>query len=114
MDLETFVAGSLRAIVAGLRRAQAEGDGSEAREDHRRLGALNPTLTRTPPDAVRLLSANGEPVYEVAFDIAVTVAEKAGANTSIKVFGLGIDGSTESSGNTVSRLQFKLPIEWPR
>lgn len=116
MDLKTFVAESLSGIIAGLRRAQSERAESAAPPAGERPspGVLNPALNRTPPEATRLLSRNGEPVYEVSFDIAVTVSAGSNLNSGIKVLGLGVEGRMQAAQSSVSRIQFKVPVEWPR
>ncbi len=54
------------------------------------------------------------PVEFVEFDIAVTAEETAGAEAGVKVLGLSIAGDLGGKSGTVSRVKFRVPIEWPR
>lgn len=118
MDLKSFVADTLAELMAGIEEAQrklADGDhASPSAERQQCLRRINPPIARPMAEGRRLQSAEREPVYDVEFDIAVTVAEVAGTKTGIKVLGLSVRGEIDTKATQVSRIQFKVPVQWPR
>jgi hypothetical protein len=115
MDLQAFVRNALVQIVEGIKGAQDAT--AESMSGGSRKGRINPSIASLQGDMAKqgfLVSSNGEPVRLVEFDVAVTVEEKAGAETGIKVLGLSIGGDLQNKEASTSRLRFAVPIEYPR
>ncbi len=100
MDLETFIAETLRQIVKGVKTAQEHEDCKG--------GQINPYLDRE-----RSIS-----IKQIEFDVALTVTEgteKQGkGNLGIaSVFGVGGQASSTSANSSVSRIKFEVPVVLP-
>ena len=98
MELREFIANTITEIQHGVQ--QAIDQTSDVK------GAVNPVWGPG--------NMNREHIQKVSFDIAVTVAEKSDkhANAGIKVMGIGVgaNASKASENNSVSRIQFTIPI----
>jgi hypothetical protein len=96
MDLETFIAETLRQIVKGVRTAQEHQNCA--------LALINETIK---VDKSRLIE----------FDVALTVTEgseaKAGIGVFSGVFGVGTQANTSAANSSVSRIKFSVPIILP-
>lgn len=103
MDLETFIAETLRQIVNGVQTAQLHEDCKEAR--------------------INSLSAPGyvgplpKPT-QVDFDVAITVSEgteKQGkGNIGVaSYFGIGGQARSTTGNSSVSRIKFSIPVVLP-
>ncbi len=104
MDLKDFIQSAVSQIVEGMVAAQA------AAATH---GAtLNPALEPGGKGNAGQ-AASGARVSNIAFDVAVTAVEDAGAEggTTLRVAGAGAD--LHAKGEQVTRLQFSLPIALP-
>jgi hypothetical protein len=102
MDLETFIAETLRQIVKGVKTAQQHDDCKGA--------YINAVQLRP--------SAFTEGVREIEFDVALTVSEekeKQGkANIGIaSYFGAGGQASSTAANTSVSRIKFSVPVFLP-
>ncbi|TSA39615.1 hypothetical protein D4R30_00825 [archaeon] len=102
MDLETFIAETLRQIVKGVRTAQQHEDCKGA--------TINPPTA--PGQNHRLL------VKQIEFDVALTVSEgseKQGkGNIGIaSVFGIGGQANSTTASSSVSRIKFEVPVVLP-
>ena len=109
MDLKDFIQSAVSQIVEGMVAAQAAAAVHGA--------TLNPALWRLQARAIRPQAgqgAAGARVSNIAFDVAVTAVEGAGAegSTQLRVAGAGADA--HASGEQVTRLQFSLPIALPQ
>lgn len=101
MDLRDFIKTSIVDILGGVEDAAKEfGVGSD------RLGGVNPV------DAGQVFKTE-----KIAFDIAVSASseQKTGGKAGLRVYvvELGADGHDVRSENTVSRLQFSVPVSLP-
>jgi hypothetical protein len=107
VDLETFVAKTLRQIIKGVKTAQQSQDCQEA--------TINPDSVKNRKMGSELYL--DEKISPIEFDVAVVASEgrenKAGAGVVLAVF--GICGQTEStkSNSSVSRIKFSVPIILP-
>ena len=110
MELKQFVTETLRQILEGV----AE---TENVEEAPKPGRVNPPLS-TPDGTLESwkqpVTTYGQPVYLVEFDIAVTVDERADAKAGLKVLGIGIGGELAERSETVNRIKFSVPVEYPR
>ncbi len=120
MDLKEFVKESIVQIAQGIEEANSELKDSPA--------MVNPLYMRANSENAqaygRTMQRNegySEPdsrvVEKVDFDVAV-VAEageqgSAGAKLSIASIGFGVNGKTESSNKSESRIKFSIPIVYP-
>lgn len=98
MDLDTFVAETLRQIVKGVQTAQQNPDCKGAK--------INPAR-----------SVNTVQCKQIEFDVAVTVMEgmdKQGkGNIGVALFGIGCQATSTSANSSVSRIRFEVPITFP-
>jgi hypothetical protein len=101
MDLETFIAETLRQIVKGVRTAQEHDDCKGA--------FINPSPS--PGQGHRL-------VKPIEFDVALTVTEgsekqgKGGIGIA-SVLGIGGQASSTTASTSVSRIKFEVPVILP-
>ena len=104
MELKDFIKTALTNLVEGV---------SEAKE------SLNDNICPSVGHAFLQKTSlvqdiNGRYIETVQFDIAVTTenATNASAKAGIRVMGVGagVDGMTESSHTSVSRIKFQVPI----
>ena len=97
MDLETFIAETLRQIVKGIKIAQEHEDCKG--------GKINP------------FRPSGGEVKQIDFDVAVTATEgsekKGGIGVFTGVFGVGGQANANTANSTVSRIKFSVPIIFP-
>jgi hypothetical protein len=113
MDLEEFVAETLRQIVKGVVRAQ--------RETHELGARIYPVMPAPRSESGRLTGedadANSRPIYDVEFNVAVTVTSSTGSDAKLKarlyVVEAGIGGKSGNESITASRVSFTLPIIYP-
>src|SRR4051794_29051795 len=102
MDLQTFVAESLRQIVEGIREAQkSDGGGSinaqmyAAGTGHLMAGGTSGMFTR------------------VDFDVAVSAETSGGGKANLTVFGVGASGGGEHKQGYANRISFSVPGRLP-
>lgn len=98
MQLEDFVAESLRQVVAGVKRAQETTGGLG--------GIVNPQSKGYAPG-----------INRIDFDVAVTAVEEAGTKGGIGILGgvvgLGAQGESNASNTTASRIKFSVAVALP-
>ncbi|MBN2024019.1 MAG: hypothetical protein JW809_14640 [Pirellulales bacterium] len=108
MDLETFVAESLRQIITGIQAAQQSPDCQEAR--------INPATLKN-KKARREVYLQETPRL-IEFDVALTVTEdkekKAGVGVIAGAFGVGGQAQSTTSNTSVSRVKFSVPVVFPQ
>jgi hypothetical protein len=120
MDLKDFVKESIVQIAKGIEEANSELSESQA--------MVNPLYIRANSENAQVYGRTmqrddgyAEPdskvVEKVSFDVAV-VAESgeqgsAGAKLSIASIGFGVNGQTESSNKSESRIKFSIPVVYP-
>jgi hypothetical protein len=108
MDLETFIAETLRQIVRGVETAQQHNDckGAKISPKGKMLNMSSKTCSATDP-APR----------QIEFDVAVTVSEgsekKAGIGVFSGVFGVGGQANSNAANSTISRIKFTVPVILP-
>ena len=115
MELQEFIETAIRQIVDGVASAQAAAT--------RKGAAVNPAFGFVGANAATahsLIGKTGAGAYvsNLAFDVAVTVAESTDAKGGGKVevaglFTLGGSAGTEVRAERVTRLQFAVPICLP-
>jgi hypothetical protein len=98
MDLETFIAETLRQIIKGVQTAQHHDDCKEAQ--------IHPVHR---DGTVRM--------RDIEFDVAVTVTEgsekKGGIGVFTGAFGIGAQANANTANSSVSRIKFGVPIILP-
>lgn len=106
MDLKDFIQSAVSQIVEGMVAAQA------AAATH---GAtLNPAFEGGKGNASGAgQAAAGARVSNIAFDVAVTAVEDAGAEGRATLRVAGAGAKPHPQGEEVTRLQFSLPIVLP-
>jgi hypothetical protein len=95
MNIEDFISETLTQIISGVNKAQD-------------------ALKKTSGCSIAPYGKNAE---AVEFDVAVTAAEskesKGGLAVSVCSIGAGIQGASEASRSTVSRVKFAVKIQLP-
>lgn len=108
MDLETFIAETLRQIVKGVQTAQEHEDCKGAR--------INPT-GKVLHMSTKTTSATEPASRQIEFDVAVTVTEgnekKGGIGVFTGVFGVGGQANSNTANSSVSRIKFSVPVILP-
>lgn len=107
MQLDDFVAETIRQIAAGVQRGQIEA---------RKLGTIvNPAMLDRRPSAHGFL--HPEMIKNVEFDVAVTTSEgtetKGGIGVSVLAVKLGSQGKSDATSTTANRIKFNVPITYP-
>jgi len=113
MELKEFISETLQQIVGGVEDAQANLGGD---------GEVNPNIwmsQRGDAAKLKILESNsGQWIHLVKFDVAVTVAEgtgtKGGIGLVVGPVTLGSAGQSSSENSSNSRIQFEIPIAYPR
>ena len=113
MNLQKFITQSLVEIMTGLKDAQDQLTWSH--------GRICPTLSQaiTPGGQQTLigLSAKGQAIALVEYDIAVVATSEAGGGGGIKVVGgiIGVEagGKKSKSEEIASRIKFSIPVAYP-
>lgn len=111
MDLKEFVRVTLTQVTEGVKEAQeavrAQG------------GFVNPTVHTSQKDESHFAGLHdGQNVFLVDFDVAVTVNEGTGTNAEAKLkvaslFALGTSGKSSENQEYSSRIKFKVPLALP-
>jgi len=106
MELKDFIKGTLTEIIEAVTEVQAAVKPSGAMINPREYGR-----------DVRTTTNDGASIYQIDFDIAVTVSDTSGAKGGIGVFvagiGLGTKGETAESNVSQNRIKFQIPISYP-
>ena len=111
MKLQEFVSETLKEIIAGVKQAQDYAVSQDAK--------VNPSAKHVGDIKSQILvdSDSLEHLQKVEFDVAVTSSEgsetKGGAGIFVAAIGMGVQGKTDTSSNTVSRVKFSVPIALP-
>ena len=111
MELKIFITETLTQIIGGVKEAQSHAA---------KYGAeVNPPVFSKPDKFDRLQHKDiwSSLIQEVNFDVAVTASEgtetKGGIGVFVGVIGLGSQGQSEKSNESVSRIKFSVPICLP-
>lgn len=114
MDLKEFVSETLKQIFDGVTTAQ---------ESVKSLGGkINPDVFCTNVDRVttpmlKVREGGGRPVSQIVFDVALTITDTSGkagkAGLVVWGVGAGVEGSSQTTNSTVSRVKFSVNVELP-
>lgn len=112
MELREFVAESLRQLIDGVAVAQEYATENDAK--------VNPTniFYRADQGVIKIQDREtGALVQEVNFDVAVTATDgtktKGGIGVFVGAVGLGSQGQSEASNQSISRIRFSVPLALP-
>ncbi|MCG9663449.1 hypothetical protein L1D26_10275 [Vibrio mediterranei] len=112
MELQQFVKEALIQITQGVKEAQ-----SQIRESG---GCLNPAvrISQQPSQSHVSSLSDGQNIYTVDFDIAISVSENSGTSadgklTVASVLSFGGGASSSESSSTLSKIAFKVPLALP-
>ena len=111
MDLKEFVKETLTQIAQGVSESQAQ--------VYQLGGAVNPAMRGViAKDAYFGDMHDGQHVFLVDFDVAITATEETRANAKAKLkvatlLSLGGGGGTNESQASTSRIRFKVPLALP-
>ena len=104
MELKNFIKGTLTEIVEAVKESQITIKGTGA--------VINP-----PQYEIKERTKTGAPIFEIEFDIGVTVSDSSGAKGGIGIFmaGLGVGTKAELNESNVSqnRIKFRIPVAYP-
>ena len=109
MDLQTFVAESLKEIIAAVKEAGAYAvtEGAE----------INPAQDSWDDHVQRFDGLTGRAVSDVAFDIAVVAQEdkktKGGIGVVVGTLALGSQGESGALSQSTSRVKLSVPVVLP-
>ena len=104
MDLKDFIKSAVAQIVEGMVAAQADAAVHGA--------TLNPAPDRGRKDEPQQAAPGGR-VSVIAFDVAITAVEGAGAEGGAQLRVAGVGSDRKAASEHVTRLQFSLPIALP-
>jgi hypothetical protein len=114
VELQEFIGETLKQVINGVTTAQ---------EHAKQKGAkINPSNLSIPSfqnsqDIVFIDTDTNVVARTIEFDVAITVSEsessKAGVGIFVGEIGIGAQGKSSGSNNTVSRIKFSLPILFP-
>lgn len=114
MELKDFVSETIRQIVAGTVAAQVHAEehgASVSPADMRYKGT-------TGGDQLLWNQQDGTPIQKVDFDVAVTTTEGTQTKGGIGIFvgpvGLGTQGQSDATNQSVSRIRFWVPLQLPK
>jgi len=107
MDLKDFIQTAVSQIVEGMVGAQAAAAAHGA--------TLNPALEPTGKGnaSTAAHASAAARVSNIAFDVAVTAVDSAGAHGGATLHVAGAGADLHAKGEQVTRLQFSLPIALP-
>lgn len=111
MDVKEFVAETLKQVMDGVAEAQ-----KHAREVK---GYVNPTAHSVAREGQGLgFTADGQVIYAMTFDIAVSVSSEKSAEAGAKlqvaqILKIGGEGKGTWAQESVSRVQFAVPMVLP-
>jgi len=106
MELKTFITETLNQIIDGVKDAQYH-----AAEQG---GEVNPVVlfASKTVDRLRQHQLSGPLIQEIDFDVAVTATEgtktKGGVGVFVGVVGLGTQGQSDTSNQSISRIKFPV------
>jgi len=103
MDLQEFIAESLREILEGVKTAQKGETGDNINADSYGIDLGG-----------NLISAGRNGVFtRVDFDVSVSAETGGKAGGNLKVFGVGVEGGGEHKAGSANRLTFSIPVRLP-
>ncbi len=112
MKLQDFISETLREILGGIREAQAF-----AAETGGRVMPANATF-RSDQGLLMWDKTDGTPIQMIEFDVAVTTIEgtatKGGIGVFVGAIGLGSQGQSTATNQSVSRIKFSVPVVFPK
>ena len=107
MKLETFIAETLKQIVAGVKSAQKDA------EEHGAM--INPPIRGE--KLLRPLNNSATIVQQVEFDVALTTSEGTTTSGGLGIFvgyvGIGARGESDAASASTSRIKFSVPVSLP-
>ncbi|OWY70391.1 hypothetical protein B7486_16515 [cyanobacterium TDX16] len=111
MELRDFVRNSIVQVVEGIR-----GAAESVRATGARVSPVADEICGYTQQAALIHGEKGVVEY-IAFDVAVTTVTEAkkegGAGIHVAGIGLGGRGTKGTQDTSVSRLQFRVPVEYP-
>ena len=103
MELDKFVAKTLVMICKGVSEAQASAKEFGGNVNERPQSAKSSDWAK-----------NSTLLQQVEFDVAVTTEDTSNGEGKISVIGMGLNSSNNSKDTISSRINFKVPISFPK
>ncbi len=117
MELKEFVSQSIVEIIEGITNAQSR----ISNDDTQIVPNVQRLFTQSNTGGSNLALGwddKGNLIHTIEFDVAVTATEgsesKSGIGVVTGVFGLGAQGKTTDTNQSISHLKFRIPISFPR
>jgi len=117
MNLKDFVTESLVEIIEGITDAQARVSNTKSQVSPQ----ISSLFSKSQSGGANLALGwdnMGNLIHTVDFDVAVTALEgtetKGGIGVVTGILALGSQGKSEESNQSISRLQFKVPISFQK
>lgn len=112
MQLDEFVAETLKQIISGIKIAQAYATENGAKVSPSNIFFANKEGTQM------LDKTTGGVVDKIEFDVAVTTTEGAQTKGGVGIFvgavGLGSQGQSNLTNQSYSHIRFSVPISYPK
>jgi hypothetical protein len=112
MELKDFVSETLRQIFGGVKEAQAFA------VEHGGKVVPEKIAFRTDQGLQLWDKQDGTPIQMIEFDVAVTTTEgtatKGGVGVFVGAMGVGSQGQSNASNQSVSRIKFTVPVQFPK
>jgi hypothetical protein len=112
VELKDFVSETLRQIIGGVREAQ------KLAAEHGGKVVPDKIAFRTDQGLQLWDKRDGTPIQMIEFDVAVTTTEgtttKGGVGVFVGPVGLGSQGQSNASNQSISRIKFCVPIALPK
>ena len=110
MELQTFVAETLKQIIDGVVDAQAHAKSKGA--------VINPARIVSIPGSSNSFETDSPAIHQqMEFDVAVTAGEgtekKGGLGIVVGVLALGARGQVTANTQSISRVKFTIPVYLP-
>jgi hypothetical protein len=112
MELKDFVSETLRQILGGVKEAQVFATEHGGKVVPQRIAF------RTDQGLQLWDKQDGTPIQMIEFDVAVTATEgtatKGGIGVFVGAIGLGSQGQSSATNQSVSRIKFTVPVQFPK
>lgn len=104
MELDEFVAKTLKMISKGV---------SEAQATCAEYGVIINDAPKTLHKDNGTYGSNYSILQTIEFDVAIMTEDTSNGEGKISVMGIGVGGGTQSKDTYTSRVKFKVPISFP-
>jgi hypothetical protein len=101
------IKGTLTEIIGAITESQTAIQGTGAMINPQQFGKVERTHTN-----------NDVPIFEIEFDVVVTISDSSGTKAGIGIFmaglGVGTKGELKESNISQNRIKFQIPVAYPK